>query len=234
MPNTFTYAGHELAYSARFTPRKTLSISVLPDGAVEVIAPIGTEKGDIETRLRKRGRWILAQQRYFEQFKPRTPPRLYVGGETHLYLGRQYRLKIAQGMPESVKLKGGYFCVDAPDAQDTEHIASLLQKWYRERAEAKLRERYERMLSKFEHLLDDVPALSLRAMKQRWGSFSPSGRIILNVGLIRAPSECIDYVAAHELAHVVQPNHGRAFYQLLETVMPDWRTRKQRLERLLA
>jgi predicted metal-dependent hydrolase len=56
-------------------------------------------------------------------------------------------------------------------------------------------------------------------MPRRWGSFTTSGRILLNPGLIRAPTPCIDYVIVHELAH---PDHGPAFYEVLAAIMPDW------------
>ncbi|MEJ2118045.1 MAG: M48 family metallopeptidase [Alphaproteobacteria bacterium] len=71
-------------------------------------------------------------------------------------------------------------------------------------------------------------------MKLRWGSHSRKGMITLNHELIRAPSACIDYVIAHELAHVVRPNHSAKFYELLDSVMGDWGARKERLERILA
>ena len=234
LPDTFTYAGHTLRYRARFSQHKTLSISVSPDGAVEVVAPAGAVRNAIEAKLRKRDRWILAQQRYFQQFRPRTPARQYVGGETHLFLGRQYRLKLSKGAAESVKLKGGYFFINVADPRNSERVKSLLKSWYRDKAAIRVRERYAAIAPKFERWIGGVPALSLQSMKRRWGSYSRSGRITLNVDLIRAPSACIDYVVAHELANVVHPNHCRAFFVLLDTVMADWESRKDGLERLMA
>src|SRR5947207_831961 len=73
--------------------RKTLAISVRPDGAVIATAPQTADTAKILRRIQKRGRWIQQQRRYFERFLPTTPPRKYVSGETHRYLGRQYRLK---------------------------------------------------------------------------------------------------------------------------------------------
>jgi predicted metal-dependent hydrolase len=78
------------------------------------------------------------------------------------------------------------------------------------------------------------PLPIFRSMPRRWGSWSRSGRISLNPELIRAPTACIDYVITHELIHLIHPHHGAAFYELLETLMPDWRNRKQRLERTLS
>jgi predicted metal-dependent hydrolase len=176
----------------------------------------------------------LGSTTYFDQFEPRTPARLFVGGETHLYLGRQYRLKITLGASESVKLKGGYFYVETKDPADREQVSSLLEDWYQDRAAMKLRERYRSILPKFEHSISRVPPLSIRIMRQRWGSFSRSGCITLNTHLVKAPTACIDYVVAHELVHAVHPDHGKAFFRLLETVIPDWSSRKHKLEQLLS
>src|SRR4051812_35082302 len=79
------------------SPRKTLAISVRPDGSVLATAPTNAGAEVIAKRIRKRGRWIQLQRRYFGQFFPPTPPRRYVSGETHQYLGRQYRLKVSAG-----------------------------------------------------------------------------------------------------------------------------------------
>lgn len=233
MQGAFNYAGRVLPYSARFTSRKTLAISVLPDCSIEVVAPRGTAQLAIEQRLRKRARWILQQQQHFDQFKPRTPERQYVAGETHLYLGRQYRLKLISGADESVKLKGPHLCVTTLE-RDEARVRGLVQGWYREKAEARLRERFAAMLTKFDQLKALSINLRLRTMKLRWGSHSRNGTITLNPDVIRAPTACIDYVVAHELAHVVHPNHGRQFFELLAFVMGDWETRKERLERVLA
>jgi predicted metal-dependent hydrolase len=234
MRGSFTYGERVVPYSAQFSDRRTLSISVLPHGAVEVVAPIGTHEHEIQSRLRRRGRWIARQQRYFEQFRPRTPERRFVSGETHLYLGRQYRLKCTPGEDEKVALRGGLLWVTLHKGAAPDRVRELVVAWYRERARLKLRERYEANWPKFERLIAAPPDLVLRWIKMRWGSRTPTGRIILSYDLVRAPSSCIDYVVAHELAHIVHPNHGGAFVRLLDIVLPDWRTRKDRLERLLA
>jgi predicted metal-dependent hydrolase len=70
-------------------------------------------------------------------------------------------------------------------------------------------------------------------MSKRWGSFTPGGRVVLNVDLVRASPRLIDYVICHELAHAFYPNHGDGWRSLLETVMPDWAERKAQLEQAL-
>lgn len=82
----------------------------------------------------------------------------------------------------------------------------------------------------FQCLELERPCLHIRKLKTRWGSLSPRGILTLNVDLIRAPGECIDYVIAHELCHLKHRDHGADFYRLLERMMPDWERRKLKLE----
>lgn len=234
MRGSVNYAGCSIDYHARYSARKTLAISVHPDGVVEVVAPEGVEQQIIEQRLLRRADWVLKQQRYFDQFRPRTPERRFVGGETHLYLGRQYRLKIAEGDEDHARLKGAFFHVLVSGTPTSDRVRHLMTEWYREHARAKLTERYQAAFERYGRVLPRIPALSVAPMKQRWGSYSANGRITLNVDLIRAPISCIDYVILHELVHARHPEHGRAFFNLLEEIMPDWNERKQRLERMLA
>ncbi|MEZ5844817.1 MAG: SprT family zinc-dependent metalloprotease [Hyphomicrobiaceae bacterium] len=234
MDGIVEYGGQRIGYSARYSTRKTLAIFVHPDGAVEVVAPTGTSQTVIEQRLLRRARWVLQQRHYFEQFRPRTPERRYVGGETHLYLGRQYRLKIEIGNDDGVRLKGGYFRVTVRGEPSPERVRSLLSAWYREHADAKLAERFEAVMARFARIVPGTPSIAIRPMQRRWGSYSAKGRITLNVDLVRAPLPCIDYVIVHELAHGRHPNHGRAFFDLLSQMMPDWEKRKLALERMMA
>jgi predicted metal-dependent hydrolase len=67
-------------------------------------------------------------------------------------------------------------------------------------------------------------------MARRWGSFTQNKTILLNLALVKAPVTCIDYVIMHELCHLREPNHGPRFYRLLSRHMPDWDSRKHRLE----
>jgi predicted metal-dependent hydrolase len=216
-----------------YAPRKTLGITVHPDLRVTVKAPEGSVLADVEEKVRKRATWILKQQRELERYLPHLPPRQYVSGETHRYLGRQYRLKVIESdgkaPKESVKRDGVYIYVHARDKADTERIKGLLDDWYRAHARRVFAERLEACYPKVEHLGVAYPDLAIRVMRSRWGSCSPRGKITLNVKLIQAPRAYIDYVVFHELCHLEEPNHTPRFYELLDRVLPDWRERRERL-----
>jgi predicted metal-dependent hydrolase len=104
-----------------------------------------------------------------------------------------------------------------------------LNLWLRSRAREILLQRLINMSGRLQWV-SEVPPVTIRQMKRQWGSCSPRGRIALNVGLVRVPRECIDYVLLHELCHLKAHNHGRAFYRLLDRHLPDWRQIKLRLD----
>lgn len=216
-----------------FQPRSQLSITVHPDSTITALAPIGTDHESIRCRLKRRAAWIARQVAYFQQFQPLPVEPRYASGETHLFLGRQYRLKVLPGNASRVALVGAFFEITVSVPADGSVIGNLLQDWRTNHAKALFHRRLELLLPLFQRLSVMRPILSIRQMKKRWGSCSPAGRITLNTELLKAPLQCIDYVIAHELCHLVHPNHTPPFFRLLQRLMPDWEARKVRLERVL-
>ncbi len=216
-----------------YVQRKTLEIAVHPDRAVIVKAPLGTGNFEIENRVQKRARWIRRQLDYFRQFEPRMPARRYVGGETHLFLGKQYRLKIEQSECNNIKLARGYFRISinvgARHAVPL-RVKDMLDNWYAGKASLHFNEAFSRCWIPFEKLSMEKPRLQIRKMQKRWGSLSRNGLLTLNTDLIRAPKECIDYVITHEFCHLQYHDHGPRFYRLLKKMLPDWQKRKAKLE----
>ena len=212
------------------TARRTLAISVQPDGTLELVAPADISEECILLKVDKRRKWILAQRRQFVEMNAHRPQQRYVSGATHRYLGRQYRLKISSGESPGVLLKGGYFHVTTSTG-DSEEVKKLLGKWFRQKAG----EQFARRVAAWEpwcarHRLP-TPRMRLLKMPKRWGSASSDGRIAFNPELIHMPSPCIDYVVTHEICHLKIPRHDSKFYRLLTSLLPEWKVLKQRLER---
>lgn len=230
MTGQITYGNTVIGYTIHFANRKTLGISVMPNGDVEVKAPFETSKQWIEEKLHKRAAWILKQQDYFRSFGVCKPKKKYVSGESHYYLGRQYLLHVEEGRPNSVRYKGRCFdvvCMPLSKAED------LMRMWYRERAKVKFAEIAEPIIRRFEILGYSPKSLYIQEMNSRWGSCTPKGKIILNTELIKAPISCIEYVITHELCHLVHSDHTKAFFDLLTREMPDWRRWKDKLEKFM-
>ena len=222
--------GEVLRYIVRQTGRRrTVAVVVEPDGQITVLAPRFSTQGRIEQILRRHLRWIRRQQREIEALPPPPLPREWVNGETHRYLGRQYRLKVLRAAESSVKLLGAFFVVSTPDQGDRAAVRHLMEGWYRQRAKTLLPQRTRLLLSRTTWLDVKLPPIQIRALRDRWGSASPSGRIAFNLDLVKLPLSCVDYVVAHELVHLAIPSHSPAYWRMLERVMPDWRRWRQRL-----
>jgi len=229
------YGGERIRYTVRRRPeRRTgrVAIHVEPDGRVLVDAPADASVRHIRAAVSARARWVhghvVAARRRLAQVLPRE----YVSGESWLYLGRRYRLKVLVDADRgpSVKLSGSYLQVSVP-ARSAGAVRKALQAWYRARAKAVLAARLETVAASL-RWLRRLPALRFQAMKVQWGSCSPAGRLTLSPHLVKAPRECIDYVLLHELCHLQEHNHSRRFYRLLDMHMPQWQRRKSRLDDL--
>lgn len=218
--------------------RRTLGIEVHPDGRVLVLAPSGCNDATIEEKLRLRAGWVSRQLETFLRYGTHhTTPRQYLSGESHRYLGRQYRLRVKAHDPDAqqdhVKLTRGEMWVIGPGNLPPSKVKALLRRWYLGRA----REVFDAVLTDvfdtFQRLGHERPRIVVREMRRRWGSLSPGGQMTLNSRLVQAPRPCVEYVIVHELCHLIHKNHGSEFFAWLGQVMPDWQPRKQRLEQAL-
>lgn len=227
------YGSKSIEYNLSFATRKSLGIKVLPNGLVTVIAPTDTSLIDINKKVRSKASWILKQQAFFCTFKPFTPQRNYVSGETHLYLGRQYKLQIIEDSINEIKLYRGTMIMKTKK-NNPEYLEKKLNDWYKEKAKIYFEEILINSLEKFNKYKIDKPVLDIRIMQKRWGSCTKSGKIILNTELIKAPKGSIEYVVIHELCHLVHYNHNKDFYDLQNRLSPNWEKWKEKLEHALS
>jgi len=110
-----------------------------------------------------------------------------------------------------------------------EKIKSLLFDWYRIRAREVFNHRLNEVIAQT-LWVKEKPPVRLLSMQTQWGSCSPKGQLTLNLHLVKAPRECIDYVLLHELCHLAEHNHSEKFYRLMKQVMPHWEKVKERLD----
>lgn len=227
------YGSKRIEYTLSFATRKSLGIKVKPNGLVSVTAPTDASISDISKKVKSKANWILKQQVFFCSYKPFTPQRKYVNGETHLYLGRQYKLQIIEDTINEIKLYRGAMIMKTKKNQP-EYLEKKLNDWYKEKAILLFDEMINSSLEKFHKYKIEKPVIEIRLMEKRWGSCSKFGKIIFNTELIKAPKGSIEYVIIHELCHLVHHNHNKLFYNLQETILPDWKKWKEKLEQILS
>ena len=228
--DSILYGSSLIEYEIEYVQRKTLGITVHPDGSVTLKAPIDASPEDIQQKVRHRAAWILRQKRYFESFGTPTTERQYINGESHLYLGRQYMLRIKESKTNAVHYHNNILEIECQNKKDA---GKVLQVWYRERAQIKFPEYAKPIIEQFSVYGVKPKELNIKTMENRWGYCTINGNIYLNPRLICAPRCCIEYVIIHEMCHLVHRNHTKAFYALLTTEMPHWERWKNKLERLM-
>ena len=151
--------------------------------------------------------------------------RQFVSGESLRLLGRPYLLRVVAGENATVEMRGTRVFVTASNSAE---IRTVLERWFRAEADSVFSER----VPLWAHRLGVTPGrILLRSQRTRWGSCDVAGNLRLNWRLVMAPMSLIDYVIAHELAHLRAPDHSQEFWSVLRAVMPDYQLRKRRLDR---
>jgi hypothetical protein len=227
------YNDQLIEYQVQHRPAVTrrIHLELNEDGSLRVIAPRRMSRRAIHKSLQLRVSRVV---RFLADARPRLqeqPVHRYVSGEAHLFLGQNHPLEVVEepGKRGSVSLINGQIRVIAPRAR-AEAISNKLIRWYRQQAWQHFSARLELISTAASWTKGHAPPLRLRKMKRTWGSCSAEGVITLNTHLVKAPPECIDYVIAHELCHLQEHNHGKAFYALQEKLFPGWREAKSHLK----
>jgi len=176
-PYLVTFGKESIPFTIDFSARRGLKISVLPDRHVVVSAPAGKAVEEVIERVRRRAAWIVRQREYFERFSPIQPPRQYVSGETHRYLGRQLRLKLVQDREESVKLLGKYLFVRVAKPSDKARVKLLVEGWFKDHGRKMIAERLDKCLAQMQKTGIHSPVVRFQKMEKRWGSCSRKGTI---------------------------------------------------------
>ena len=223
----------KLSANLRRTKRRILRIEVQPTGDVIVFAPFNEDLDAIRDRVHRKAAWIFREIDRVANLPTATPGRHFVSGETHLLLGKQYRLSIEEGIDPKVIIDGSRLKILVRRHDDQAHCRRLLTTFYSLTARRVFRDRLDKVAPPFIRKGLRKPPLIIRTMSKRWGSYTPHGRIVLNTDLVRVSPMLIDYVICHELAHAFFRDHGKEWRRMLDSVMPDWEIRKARLEDFL-
>lgn len=207
---------------------KNLHLGVYPPhGRVRVAAPTSVSDEAIRLAVVTRMAWIKRQQFKFSSQR-RQSERLFVSGETHYHLGNAYRLRVIKGAKRaSVKIAGDRLELRVPPHADATARGSAIARWQR----AELRRRLDLVVADWAARLDlPQPTAGIKRMKTKWGSCNPDARRIwVNFELVKKPTECLEYLVAHEVIHLVEPRHGDKFLELLDRHLPQWRSIRDRL-----
>ncbi|KXU29473.1 metal-dependent hydrolase [Sphingobium sp. 22B] len=211
-----------------FKDIKNVHLSVYPPtGRVHISAPHRMSVENVRLFAISKIGWIRKHQVKIQE-QPRETPREYLERESHYVWGRRYLLTIQEGGAKvAVSLGVRTLELTVPQGASPAAREGALSEWYR----VELRKRAAPLLAKWAKQLHvELSSFFIQRMKTKWGSSNAMRKTVrLNLELAKFPPECLDYIALHEIAHFVVPNHGEGFVTLLDRHMPGWRTIRDRL-----
>lgn len=214
---------------------KNINLRVKPDGQIRVSANGRVPADFIDGFIREKQEYIIRALEQYEENRKQisTAPRQYVSGESYAILGKNFRLEVIQGQPESVSTDGISIFLTVQEKENQKRKEKLLNQWLNEQQVEVFRQICQDTYPIFKKYGVAYPIVKIRTMISRWGSCQPvKGIITLNARLLEAPRSCIEYVVLHEFAHFIHPNHSKEFYAFVAMLMPDYKERKKELEKI--
>jgi predicted metal-dependent hydrolase len=210
-------------------PIKNLHLGVYPPhGRVRVAAPLAVSDEAVRLAVVTRMSWIKRQRAKFDA-QSRQSERAYVSGETHYFLGQRYRLNLIEGARAGrVHVRNSRnLDLHVRAGSDQAVRERVFQGWYRQ----ELRNRSAPLIKKWAAKMKiPTPEWGIKRMKTRWGTCNiEARRIWLNLELIKKPSQSLEYLIVHELAHFFERKHSDRFTALLDKHLPRWRVFRDEL-----
>ena len=203
--------------------RRAISILVDEDG-LRVGAPWNASLAAIEGLLQRHSRWVVRKLAEWNERRP--PPRRWCDGETLMLLGSPLTLRLTAARVSQPNVVGSEIIVTASDSS-SRPVGVRVQDWLREQALSCFAMRVHHFRQTLDVTAD--PTVHLSNARTRWGSCHASGRIHLNWRLVQMPLHLIDYVVAHEVAHLLEMNHSQRFWRTVARMVPDYAARRREL-----
>jgi predicted metal-dependent hydrolase len=198
------------------TQRKSFALIVQRDGSLVVRAPLRASDRQIRELVQKKEKWIIAKQEAARRTYATMQPREYVNGEGFLYLGKSYKLAIVDRNQPPLTFGDQFYLAKSalPNAE------AVFKAWYTQQARQIISERAGWYAARSGFVYQRI---NLTGARTRWGSCGRRGSLNFTWRLIMAPLRVIDYVVVHELAHLKQKNHSKAYWVEVKRLMPDYK-----------
>lgn len=207
---------------------KNLHIGVYPPlGRVRVAAPNRLDDDQVRLAVIQRLPWIKRQRDKLRSAE-RQSEREMVTGESHYVWGVRRRLKVVERPGRAhFEIDGERLVLYVPADTSAEKRRIYLDRWYRNQ----LRQVIPELITRWEQTLDvTVPKWTIRRMKTKWGSCNRESRHIwFNAELAKKHPDCLEYIVVHEMTHYFERTHSERFTSLMDQHLPDWRSRRRRL-----
>ena len=221
--------GRVLDYAFRRSKRRSIGFTIGAEG-LSVAAPRWVTLTEVEAAIREKEGWIAAKLVEMHERRSKVPHVRWEDGGTLPYLGGAIVMRVdaaSRRPPVRFEREAASLTLSLPPGASTQQLRDCAQNWLQSEARRIFSERLEVYGAK---LGVRHRALRLSSAQTRWGSCSANGRILLNWRLVHFPLSSIDYVVAHELAHLKEMNHGPRFWQVVENILPEYETARAQIK----
>jgi len=212
---------HELISQIIRSKRRTLSLEIAADARLIVRAPLRASIDSINRIIEQKQSWIIDKQQKAKERHQLSPKIRFIEGDEFLYLGQPYPLRIVTDTKRLFEFNGQEFLI----AEHTiKHAKYHLVRWYIRQAKEYIGPRvhfFAKMAGQ------EYEAITITSAKTRWGSCTSKRTLNFSWRLMMAPLDKIDYVVAHEVAHLEELNHSKRFWNKVKSLMPDYKAREQ-------
>lgn len=201
--------------------KRTMTLKLERNGTIVILVPDRTPKEEIRRFFNSKVSWIHKKLgEYRETLEKAEKPKTFAAGESFLYLGEEFPLKVTEGESSRLHLSHGIFTLNKNHNTDERQ---MFIRWYKMRAHEIFTERVPFYAGK---LGIQFAGIRITSARTRYGSCSFDDRLSFSYRLVMAPYHIIDYIIVHELAHVRIKNHSKDFWTYVETILPDYRDSK--------
>lgn len=197
------------------TKRRTLTIQVDKAGQVVVKAPTFLSEKKINEFLLKKSKWIEKNKQKI--IKTNASFSNIINMKSILFFGEEYEISFTN-LTKSVQIMGNKLVV--PSKIAVQDLPKHILKWYQKTAKILLKNRLDYFIDLTKL---DYSKFSLTKSKTKWGSCSTSKHITLNSRIIALCEDEQDYIIVHEVCHLMEMNHSKAFYDCIEAILPNWK-----------
>lgn len=229
MPS-FKYEGNIIEYTLTRNAKKNVNFRIKNDGEICISAPRYVRKAELDSMILERAEWLIKNQVKIQN-KKQNLIKKDIQNAAQIYLnGQKYYIKLTSGSENSIHFRDSILAMQIKEKyrNSQNYINSYFDSWLKDTMYVLVDKYIDKYLLELSKYNLKKPDLSIRTMTGRWGSCTPSkAKIIINKNLIYPPHRCLEYVVLHELAHLVEANHSKKFYAIIEEVMPDWKERKK-------
>ncbi len=235
---TYYISGNKITYTLTRKSVKNINLRIKPDGSINVSAPKNVSSAVLNNFIKKKYNFILSAQKYFETKRANTITHPVIKNNAKIkILNNVYVIKLIEDDVNSITEQNNVLIVSIKNNERIEEISEKLYgSWLKQTAEKIFNDLaqiiFKRIKNKY--AIDYPAKIKAREMKSRWGSCNVQTKVItINTKLLYSNFDCINYVIAHELSHLIIPNHSSDFYKTLQSIMPEWKSHKKTLDAYL-